>query len=277
MDKVELRAITSGDISDFLDSLRGKVSANTHQHLYGLLHLMFDLAQQYDLIEQSPVRPKLHKPEVRRVEKPTLTALQIRAVLAELTEHERLFALLLAVTGVRMSEALALRWIDFDAQRLEFVINHTLYRRKLKSPKTESSRRPLRLHPAIAALLATHREMSSFQSDNDLIFCRKNGRPLSLSALRSHLYQAMDKAKIKRRKGQFGFHIFRHSAGTLFYARSRDLKLVQSTLGHADISTTSDIYVHINDRIPREGVDLLTEKILGTCALSVPQQSKLVS
>jgi len=40
---------------------------------------MFDIASQYDLIEHSPVRPKLHKPEMPRVEKPTLTAEQIRA------------------------------------------------------------------------------------------------------------------------------------------------------------------------------------------------------
>jgi integrase len=70
----------------------------------------------------------------------------------------------------------------------------------------------------------------------------------------------MDTAEIKRVKGQYGFHIFRRSAGTLLYAKSRDLKLVQGTLRHADISTTSDIYVHLDDKVLSEDTEILTGK-----------------
>ncbi|HXG65597.1 MAG TPA: tyrosine-type recombinase/integrase [Blastocatellia bacterium] len=101
------------------------------------------------------------------------------------------------------------------------------------------------------------------------------------SALRNHLYKAMDKAGIKRGKGTHGFHIFRHSAGSLLYAKSRDLKLVQGTLRHADISTTSDIYVHLDDKVLGEGTEILAQEILGElgakCDLSVTQESKMVS
>jgi integrase len=96
----------------------------------------------------------------------------------------------------------------------------------------------------------------------------------------------MDAAKSKRVKGQYGFHIFRHSAGTLLYAKSRDLKLVQGTLRHADISTTSDIYVHLDDAMLNEGTETLTREVLEGSILeqffanrsrSVPQESQTVS
>jgi integrase len=87
----------------------------------------------------------------------------------------------------------------------------------------------------------------------------------------------MDAAGIARVTGKHGYHIFRHSAGTLLYAKIRDLKLVQGALGHANISTTSDIYVHLSDKVLSEGTETLAEEILGFCAQTVPETSKMVS
>jgi integrase len=254
------------------------VSHSTLQNIYGFILSMFSVALDYDFIKKNPVRTKIHRPESRKVEKPTLKAEQIRAILENLTdEHERLFALLLAVTGMRIGEALALRWIDFDAGSYELSINHTLFRLKLKKPKTERSKDKVKLDLRLTSLLSAHRNQSSFQGDEDFIFCRPDGRPLNPSQLRKHLYKVMDVLKIKRIKGKFGHHIFRHSAGTLLYAKSRDLKLVQETLRHADISTTSDIYVHLDDKVLGEGTLILTDEILGNCARIVPVSTEMVS
>jgi hypothetical protein len=57
---------------------------------------------------------------------------------------------------------------------------------------------------------------------------------------------------------------------------SCDLKLVQGTLRHADISTTSDIYVQLGDKVLREGTEMLTEEILKNCDLFVTQKCKKV-
>jgi site-specific recombinase XerD len=130
-----------------------------------------------------------------------------------------------------------------------------------------------------------YKAQSAFQAD-DYIFCRPDGCPLNVELLRKTLYAAMDAAEIKRVKGQYGFHIFRHSAGTLLYAKSRDLKLVQGTLRHADISTTSDICVHLDNVVLDEGTEILTGEVLGdgvleqffdSCSLSVPHESQMVS
>jgi integrase len=87
----------------------------------------------------------------------------------------------------------------------------------------------------------------------------------------------MNRAGISRVNGKHGFHIFRHSAGTLLYSRSRDLKLVQGVLGHSGISITSDIYVHLEDGVKAEGTEMLAEEILGNCDQTVTQTSEMVS
>jgi integrase len=275
----KLRDVQPSDVSDFLDMKRKKkLSANTRAMLYSLVHLMFDLAEQYDLIDKSPVRSKLHKPESVKVEKPTLSASQIRTIMSFLAdEQERLFVLLMSVTGIRLGEALAFRWMDFDAKACTLSVNHTLYKQQLKEPKTKSSKSTLKLAPSIAALLLTHKEQSDFQSHTDFIFCRLDGNPLNAPTLRNHLHAAMDKAEIKRVTRKYGFHIFRHSAGTLLYTKSRDLKLVQGTLRHADLSVTSDIYVHLEDVVLNEGAEILTAEILGNCDPTVTQKSEMVS
>jgi integrase len=181
------------------------------------------------------------------------------------------------MTGMRIGEALALRWTDFNADQNRLTINHTLFRFKLKKPKTDASFGTIELDPRIAALLVSHKARASYLEDHDFIFCRPDGRPLNQSALRNHLYKVMDKLEIRRDSGKHGYHIFRHSAGTLLYAKSRDLKLVQGTLRHADISTTSDIYVHLNDCILSEGTTMLADEILGNCSQTVLTESKLVS
>jgi site-specific recombinase XerD len=122
-----------------------------------------------------------------------------------------------------------------------------------------------------------HQEGSVFQAMTDFIFCREDEDPLNPSIVQFHLYDAMDEAQIQRVKGNYGHHIFRHSAGTLLYEKSRDLKRVQGALRHSDMSTTSDIYVHLSDKILNEGSEILATEILENCDLPVTQEREMVS
>ena len=276
--KMKMREVQPTHISDFLEAKQVKYSESTRPALYSLVRLVFEIAEQFDLIEKSPVRPKRHRPKLAKIHKPTLSAKEIQEVLSNLpNEQERLLGLLLAVTGMRVREAMALRWMDFDARRSELAINHTLYKKRLKLPKTEASAGKLKLHPQIAGLLLAYRSNASFASDSDFILCRVDGQPLCYTLCLKHLHRAMEESKIKQEKGKHGFHIFRHSAGTLLYEKSRDMKLVQGTLRHSDISTTSDIYVHLSDQVLSEGSEILTEEILTNCDPTVTQKSKMVS
>lgn len=276
--KMKMCRIEPTHIADFLEERRKDYTDCTMVAIYSLLHLIFDLAEQYDLIEKSPVRPKRHRPKTEKTTKPTLSAAQIREVIRNLSdEQERLLVLLLSVTGLRVQEAMALRWMDFDAEGCEISIRHTLYKGKLKKPKTEGSSGRVKLHPSIAALLAFHSSISMFSESEDFIFSQPDGRPLDYWTSLRRLHSAIEKTGIRIVRSKHGFHIFRHSAGTLLYTRSRDLKLVQGTLRHSEISTTSDIYVHLEDRVLREGTEMLTEEILTNCDLFVTQKRETAS
>lgn len=276
--EMKMRQIEPTHIADFLEEKQNIYTDWTMRAIYSLLRLIFDLAAQYDQIDKSPVRPKRHRPRMERVIKPTLSAAQIQELLRNLSdEQERLFVLLLAVTGMRVREAMALRWMDFDDEGCELEIRHTLYKGKIKKPKTEVSSDRLKLHPSMAELLLAHQSRSSFQGREDFIFCLPDGSPMDYWASLHRFHSAIEKIGIQRERGKHGFHILRHSAGTLLYARSRDLKLVQGTLRHSDISTTSDIYVHLDDKVLREGTAILTEEILTNCDLFVTQKREKAS
>ena len=70
-----------------------------------------------------------------------------------------------------------------------------------------------------------------------------------------------------------GFHLFRHSAGSIVHALTRDLKAAQELLGHSRISTTSDIYVHLDESVAEEATEALAKAIIPNCGLLVAQES----
>lgn len=270
-----LADITPSDLSDFLESTLN-LSASTRSMIYSLLNVIFDLAKQLDIITDSPVRSKLHRPALERKEKPILTPDQIRTVISLMPEEYRLFLALLALTGRRVGEILALRWCDFNAQKFELKINHTIFKGNLKQAKTKASRGVVKLAPAVAAMLVDTREVSGFQGETDFIFCRPDGSPLSYSGLRHRLKKAMARAGIKGRNADYCFHVFRHSAGSVVWSKTRDLKLVQDMLGHANSNTTANIYLHLKEEARAEGATIMADEILPSCDLIVTRKRKKI-
>ena len=67
-----------------------------------------------------------------------------------------------------------------------------------------------------------------------MIFYQPDGRPLDSNELRrTVLYPAMDRAGIERGHRTHGFHIFRHSAGSIIHKQTGSMKLAQVQLGHS--------------------------------------------
>lgn len=161
--------------------------------------------------------------------------------------HQMLI-IVLSVFPVRLGEALALRWSDVNRDEQELFIRNTLWRGKLKPKlKTKATGRKFHIPDLLLDLLSAYRAQSAFTRPDDFIFCNSVGLPFDPDNLRDRvLYPVMEKLGIKREKRTHGFHIFRHTAGSVLHDKTGNLKLVQETLGHARISTTADIYVHID-------------------------------
>ena len=83
-------------------------------------------------------------------------------------------------------------------------------------------------------------------------------------------YPAMDKAGVKRNTaGAYGFHLFRHSAGSQMHAVTGDLKQTQGFLGHSGIGITSDVYVHLKPDSEIGSVEKLEESFFGELCSTV--------
>ncbi|HXG65487.1 MAG TPA: tyrosine-type recombinase/integrase [Blastocatellia bacterium] len=257
----DLTRIKPGDISEFFKQARkdGKARVN----LYSLLRLMFGIAEEFDLIEVSPVRPKLHRPVVEKREKPTLTVEEIKRLIACIEVEYQLLVICGATMGLRIGELQALRWQDVDFANRLLTINHTLWRKRLLEPKTRSSRRTMRIPEPLVELLAMQQNRSRWSGPDDFVFARDDGGPLDASNLRVfHLYPAMDRAGIARQKFTHGFHIFRHSAATMAYALTKDLRAAQDLLRHASLNVTADIYVHTGENRSSEVAEALSRVIV---------------
>jgi integrase len=274
-----LSAITPNDVTVFFTALENQeVGGKYLANVYSLAKLVFEVACQFDLIESSPVRPKLHRPKWEREPKPTLTPEQIRAVFDHIEdEGHRCLFFVVALTGLRVGELLGLRWQNIDLEARTLTVTHSLWRRALGPPKTRGSQRVLYLAPALFEALSKHRLRARWIGPDDFVFCRVDGSPCDPDTLRRRvLYPALDAAEIKRTSRGHGFHLFRHSAGTILHAATRDVKVAQEILGHSRIETTANIYTHTERRVVREATEVLAREIVGNCGPTVAESSDKV-
>lgn len=110
-----LVAIAPADVTQFLKGRAGEgLVDKTLLNIYSLLAVMFTCAVEYDLIDVSPVRRKLHRPRPATAEKPVLNPDEIKRVIENIGAEYRPLFVCLALTGLRKGELFGLRWSDVD-------------------------------------------------------------------------------------------------------------------------------------------------------------------
>lgn len=272
----KLERIMPNDLTSFFSDLKDKVAPKYALNIYGMLNTMFEVAKAHDLIEQIPLKRKLHRPEYRRVEKPVLSPPEIADIINHLPDEYKPLVFLIAITGMRLGEVRGLRWQDLDFATGRLHIARSIWRFRIKEPKTEASKRTVLLPREMVEVLTWQWRKSEFNGPDDYMFCRMDGTPYDPDVLRENvLYPAMDRAGIKRGDRTHGFHIFRHTAGSIVHTATGNLKLIQGFLGHSRISTTSDIYVHVDDSATAEATGIIAREL--NLALSLPGEPELVN
>ena len=205
-----------------------------------------------------PSRYNVAKPE-RLIEAYTdeeQTAL--RSVLSGRQRNGYAAIALMIETGLRVGEALALRWQDVQLTRKRIYVRNTVVRlanRKQSfvqdSVKSESSRRTVPLTPEAIRLLERLYE----RRKNEWVFTNRDGERLSYEALRYQTRIACQEAGIEYR----GEHVFRHTFATNCYHKGIDVKILSRLLGHADVNITYNLYIHLYG----DGFDEMYEALVG--------------
>jgi integrase len=271
-----LDEITPIDLTDYFADLRGKYEYATIANIYSLWKSVFDAAFDLDLISKIPLRPKAHRPKVARKKKPHLSADPLSAVFKHFPDRYKVLALVIGVTAARIGEILALHWQDFDEEKGQISISHTLYAATRQTPKALESIKTIEVPQVVVEALRIHRMKSDYTAPDDFIFTSRRGTPLRQDKLSIYgLRPALEAADIKREPYKHGFHLFRRSCAKLLYRRTHDPKLVQEYLRHAHISTTMDSYVGEDELVRGEATGLIAEML--DISLTVPQVSNAVN
>ena len=188
------------------------------------------------LVRQSAKRE--HIPEILDVD-------EIKSLLSELRGFPVAFVAVFvaAVTGLRVSELLALKWEDISFTAMEIHLSRGIVHQHIGEMKTETSKKPLPLGAGLAEVFMDWRAQTRFNQPGDWIFAssEKQGKqpywPDSL--MRKVIRPAAVRAGITKR---LGWHTFRHSYATLLKANGEDVKTVQECLRHSTSKVTLDAY-----------------------------------
>ncbi len=203
-----------------------------------------------------------------------------RAILAAV-EGDRL-APLVAVTlgvGLRLGEALGLRWADVDLDAGTLAVSTALRRTpvefreegepiyRLVAPKTDRSRRTIQLPAfAIAALHDQRRTQAQERLasgrrwlDNDLVFAGPAGGPIPPGSVTRRFQSLLAGADVERLR----FHDLRHAAATVMLAQGVELRVISETLGHSSIGMTADVYAGVVPALGRAAAARMDEALGG--------------
>lgn len=256
------------------------LKASTVQSVHSILYQMFESAVMDNLIRVNPaanVLKSLRKMLLVEQEKRHALTEEEQAKLIEYVYQSRIYCRLgtlftvLLGTGMRIGEALGLRWCDCDFEKKLISVNHTLlykqsenggYRYRISEPKTKAG---LRVIPMLSevkeALLAEkskrrnpNLEPFSIGGYTGFIFLNSHGKVFTPAYVfdaiqnitsafnREEYFKAEQENREPCYLPKFSAHILRHTFCTRFCENEKDLKIIQDVMGHRNIRTTMDVY-----------------------------------
>lgn len=258
------------------DTLQG----SSARHYHSLLSSALGRAVKWQLIESNPCSrvspPKAEEPDIEFLDEKGIAALM--ECLPDAPVQYSVITQLALFTGARRGELCALRWSDIDFESGLLSISRTLveisgYGLIFNEPKTRKSKRIIKLSRNTVQLLAdykkwqtaerfrigskwqTHIEIMGVDVDNDLLFTRWDGLPLRPGAVTSWFSRFLQTHNLKHVR----FHSLRHSNAALLIAAHVPVTTVAGRLGHAQVSTTTNIYAGFIRASDAKAADALSE------------------
>lgn len=171
-----------------------------------------------------------------------LESQRITAAVLKKLDRSSLGYLLCLETGLRLGEVCALRWSDIDLAEGVLRVQRTVYRINygkrtelvLQTPKSENSVRAI---PLTAKMLSVLRQM---KDKKDCCLLTGTERPLEPRTMQYRFRRFLERNNLPLRN----YHVLRHSFATRCIEGGMDIKSLSEILGHANVQTTLQMYVH---------------------------------
>ena len=238
-----IKKITHKDINQYIKQLPSTYARKTCANRLCLLNMIFKHAIVEDYITENPCQyitiPKNHRSNKRRAP----TSDEIKIIKKNIGVEFKSFpvgflAVFFLYTGCRKGEALALKFKDIDYESKRIYITKSVYfvnnEGKLKPPKTSAGKREIIIPDFLLNLLPKGKK-------NNYLFCVRSGEPLK----KDFFERAWNSWK-KQTGLTLTAHQLRHGYATLLHEANIDVKDAQDLLGHADASTTQNIYTEVS-------------------------------
>jgi integrase len=266
--RVRLRALTPEQIQFALGKL---LDAGMAPRTVGQVHMVLRRALKqavlWRMLASNP-SDAVSAPRPERKELRTLTEDEVRHFLA-VTRGMRDHGLwvFLVTTGLRLGEALALRWSDVDLTEGRVTIRRAIQRQRgaglvFVEPKSARSRRTVPIPRETVYVLAEQRKTNDRDrakagdvwQENDLLFPTPTGRPRDTAYRSISFHTALARAGLPRMR----LHDLRHTAATHLLTKHVHPKVVQDLLGHSTISITLDTYSHVLPALAKEASTVMS-------------------
>lgn len=207
-----------------------------------VMSVLFNHACRYEFFDRNPIK-LVRQSSKRRSPPVVLTPSEIRTLLEGLKIRERTLVFIAASTGIRQSELFALKWSDIDLSAGTMYVAPSIVHGFVGPCKTESSQKPVPLHPLVCDALVKWKLQSSYGKPGDWVFASphaKGNLPYwGQAILHKYLRPAARDLGIEKR---FGWHTFRHTYSTLLRSVGTGFKVMQELLRHSTIRSTLDVY-----------------------------------
>ena len=213
--------------------------------------------------------PKAEHKEVNYFQPEQVAA--IRDALEQEPIKWRTITHLFLITGARRGEILGLKWdkVDFSKNQV-YICNSVLYSADIgiyeSTPKTERSKRYITLPAETMQLLRQYRAWQSaerlrlgeYYQNQDFVFSQDTGGPMHPDSVTDWL------SKFSKRHGlpHINPHAFRHTMASMLYFNGVDSVSISKRLGHAQVSTTANIYAHVMEAADQKNADILADVFL---------------
>jgi integrase len=238
----ELTNLQARHVEMWLTSL--DLSPKSKAHIRGLLSVLWDYAMwrgdiatqrnQMELVTVKGASKRTHQPR-------SLTVAEFQGFVRHLGEPFNLIALLCVSLGLRISEALALRWGYVDWLGAKLRVERGIVCQQVDSTKTAESQKRMTLDAGLLELLKMWKQTTQFPSLDDWMFASpvQLGRlPWSYDAI----WRVYQKAAKAAGIGSIGTHSLRHTFRTWLDSVGTPVGVQQKLMRHADIRTTMNIY-----------------------------------
>ena len=274
-----------------------KIEINSLETINTILRPTFQLAVRDDIIRKNPVDGAYNEVKKRnggsRNIRRALTVDQQREFMNYIKDHPIFdtwypFFTFLLGTGCRIGEAVGIRWQDIDMKNRLIDINHSLtyYQRstdnykcefKVSLHKTRAGVRNIPMMQQVYDELVKEYDRQSAEGFciteidgmTNFVFTNRFGMPHNPQSVNRAIKRIVDahnseeevNAKKEKREPvmipRFSCHILRHTFASRFCENETNIKVIQEVMGHADVSTTMNIYAEANPDVTRSALENL--------------------